>query len=285
MSRVHIRGAVVAAAIGLLAIFLTACGSGDEATGASGQEPAAAAKEYRAFLDAETKKLVFWITWMKNEIEDDEINAESRYASSRVPYGHLKPMAVLLPGLDGRINGSTREGYHRIERALWGAESMKGLTPVAKRLLADTKSLRRQIMAAKLEPLRLANAINRTLAQLSASAVLGKEEPYAHIDLVDVAATVEGARAAFKALKPVLLEAGHTDLAKEIEQHFDKTYRALSDFGVPAWEEEEQPRLSSPGTSMVLYIERSDAEHRWLGKHVDALAEPLTKVPALLAAE
>ena len=107
----------------------------------------------------------------------------------------------------------------------------------------------------------------------------GKEQPNAHIDVADVAANVEGVEAVFKALKPLLL-AEDPELAAAIGARLHDTLMRLRDFGVPA-RDEYQPRVESPGTSFVLYVERSPAEIAWLRRGVDALAALFAEVPDL----
>ena len=55
-----------------------------------------------------------------------------------------------------------------------------------------------------LQAVQIANGANELLGEVSASKITGEEERYSHIDLVDFEANVEGAEAAFDAVKPLL---------------------------------------------------------------------------------
>ncbi len=55
-----------------------------------------------------------------------------------------------------------------------------------------------------LQAVQIANGANELLSEVSASKITGEEERYSHLDLVDFQANVEGSRAAFEAVAPLL---------------------------------------------------------------------------------
>ena len=78
----------------------------------------------------------------------------------------------------------------------------------------------------KLEPAQVGNGANELLGEVSKSKITGEEERYSHIDLLDFQANVEGARAAFDAIRPAL--AGKDpELVTEIERRFGLVDAAL----------------------------------------------------------
>ena len=104
--------------------------------------------------------------------------------------------------------------HHRRPRAL-----ARGLVADVKRLNAKAKDL-------DLQPAQVANGANALLDEVSASKITGEEERYSHTDLVDFEANVDGSRAAFDAVSP-LLEEREPGLAAEISQRFEAVEPAL----------------------------------------------------------
>ena len=137
--------------------------------------------------------------------------AKGLYATARIPYERIEPVAETFGSLDPEIDARENdvpanefEGFHRIEKALWEEEGLKGMAPVAEDLLADVEELAEKVETVELEPEQIANGANELLAEVSASKITGEEERYSHVDLVDFEANVEGSEAAFEAVKPLL---------------------------------------------------------------------------------
>jgi len=142
-----------------------------------------------------------------------------------------------------------------------------GMAPVAEQLLADVKELQRKVSTVELQAVQIANGANELLGEVSASKITGEEERYSHTDLVDFEANVEGAEAAFEAVKPLVVEAD-PELAKQIEGRFADVYAALKPY--------------RRGDGFVPYAQLSEADTRGLAQEIDALAEDLSQTPALI---
>ncbi len=109
---------------------------------------------------------------------------------------------------------------------------------------------------------------------ISASKITGEEERYSHTDLVDFEANVDGSKVAFESVRPILehpprsksgtlgLETTDPILAKEIADHFAD----VAPYG--------------HGADFVPYDKLTEADTRKLARSIDALAEPLSQVPA-----
>lgn len=283
MSRGRSLAATIVAVLALGATSWTGCGS----DGGNSREDAAVAR-YRAYLEERTATLAEWSRELMTEIEAGKLTrAQSRYASSRVPLGQLAPFLALFPDLEASLDAGAGEvppdelsGFHRIERALFANHTTEGLSSVTRRLLGDVEDLGRKVRAAALEQPELAAAIAEVLAGLSASEVRGKEQPNAHIDLVDLSAKIEGADAAFEAIQPAVAEAD-PKLAKEVERGLQSAYRGASNFGIPA-REPDQPREDAPGVTFVLYGERTAAEYKELDRRIKELRALLPEAVAEL---
>jgi iron uptake system component EfeO len=247
------------------------------AKAATDPQTEAAIDEYRAYLEKNTGELVaatepFVTAVLAGEVDE----AKSLYAPARVPYERIEPVAESFGDLDPRIDARANdipadefEGFHRIEKALWVENTTDGMAPVAKQLLADVEELQRKVKTVSLQAVQIANGANELLGEVSASKITGEEERYSHTDLVDFEA-VEGAEAAFEAVEP-LLRSKDPKLAKEIEADFDAVYAALKPY--------------ERGDGFVPYTELSEADTRELAQKIDALAEKLSQVPALIVAE
>jgi iron uptake system component EfeO len=131
--------------------------------------------------------------------------------------------------------------------------------------VADTRELQRLVRTVELEPAQVGNGANELLGEVSKSKITGEEERYSHIDLLDFQANVEGARAAFDAIRPAL--AGRDpDLVTDIERRFGLVDAAL--------------RPHARGAGFVPYTELQKPQVRRLSVVIDALAEPLSLAPA-----
>jgi iron uptake system component EfeO len=232
-----------------------------------------AVDSYRAYLEENTAELVAATEpFVAAVVAGDIAKAKSLYPAARIPYERIEPVAESFGSLDPRIDArendvppSEFEGFHRLEKALWEEESLKGMAPVAEQLLADVEELAEKVKTVELQAVQIANGANELLAEVSASKITGEEERYSHIDLVDFEANVEGSEAAFEAVKP-LLDESDPDLAGEIEADFKMVFNSL------------EPYRTADG--FVSYTELTKADTKKLAVAIDTLAEKLSLVPA-----
>lgn len=231
---------------------------------------------YREYLEENTAELVEATEpFVAAVVAGNIAEAKSLYPAARIPYERIEPVAESFGSLDPRIDArendvpaSEFEGFHRLEKALWEEEGLKGMAPVAEQLLADVEELAEKVKTVELQAVQIANGANELLGEVSASKITGEEERYSHIDLVDFEANVEGSEAAFEAVKP-LLEPENADLAGEIEADFKMVFNSL------------EPYRTEDG--FVLYTELSKADTKKLAVGIDTLAEKLSLVPAAIA--
>jgi iron uptake system component EfeO len=228
---------------------------------------------YRAFLERETASLVTGVAGLQTALASGDVAAARRaYAKARVPYERVEPVAESFGDLDPRIDARANDvpksqwtGFHPIERKLWVENTTKGTAKLAAGLVTDTRELQRLVRTVKLEPAQVGNGANELLGEVSKSKITGEEERYSHIDLLDFDANVEGARAAFDAIRPAL--AGKDpDLVAEIERRFGLVQDAL------------RPHATADG--FVPYTALAKPQVRRLSEVIDALAEPLSQAPA-----
>ena len=248
--------------------------SGD-ATAKTSPETEAAISEYRSYLEQNSADLVAATApFVAAVAAGDVAKAKRLYPAARIPYERIEPVAESFGDLDPRIDARENdvpaaqfEGFHRIEQALWVNETTAGMAPVAKQLLADVEELRRKVKTVELQAVQIANGANELLGEVSAAKITGEEERYSHTDLVDFEANVEGSEAAFEAVKP-LVEDADPKLVGQIEAGFEGVYEALEPY--------------RRGDGFVTYDELNKADTRRLAQEIDALAEDLSQVPALI---
>jgi len=274
----------IAASLALGALLIAGCGGSDDDAGGSRSQTTAdksvAAQEagdrYRQYLANETKLLVDRTkVFAKAVLFGDVEKAKSLYADTRMPYERVEPVAEAFGDLDPSIDGredtvppSGFKGFHRIEKALWQENTTGPVRFVATDLLRDVRRLQGIVYTIALSPAQIANGANELLAEVSASKITGEEERYSHTDLWDFKANVEGAKAAFDAVKPMLVQVDPA-LAKEIDQRFADVDAALEPY--------------KRGNGWVLYGELTEQDKRKLSQSIDALAEPLSQVAAKIA--
>jgi FTR1 family protein len=228
---------------------------------------------YREFLEDQTAALVTGVEALRDALARGDVAAAKRaYAKARVPYERVEPVAESFGDLDPRIDARANDvprsqwtGFHPIERELWVQGTTRGTAKLADGLVADARKLQGLVATVKLEPAQVGNGANELLGEVSKSKITGEEERYSHIDLLDFDANVEGARAAFDAIRPAL--AGKDpDLVAEIERRFGLVDAAL------------RPHATADG--FVPYTALAKPQVRRLSEVIDALAEPLSQAPA-----
>jgi iron uptake system component EfeO len=107
------------------------------------------------------------------------------------------------------------------------------------------------------------------LGEVANSKITGEEDRYSHTDLWDFEANVEGSKAAFDAVKP-LIPADQAALVAEIEAGFVDAVAVLDPY--------------RKGDGFVLYTDLTEQDTTTLAQTIDTLAEPLSQVAAIVVA-
>jgi iron uptake system component EfeO len=210
----------------------------------------------------------------------DDNEARSLYAPTRVHWERIEPVAESFGDLDPRMDlrqadleqGQSWTGWHRIEKDLWPPRSgytaltSKQRAAYGDRLLADTRTLVTRVKRLGFTIDQMGNGAKSLLDEVAKSKVTGEEEAWSHTDLYDFAANVDGARAGFEDLEPILARKDAT-LKDQIEQRFTDLQKVLD-------------RHRSGPHGFVSYTTLSQAQVRQLSDAVNALSEPLSKLTA-----
>ena len=231
----------------------------------------AAVAQYRTFLEAQTAELVTATKAFTDAIDNGDLEqAKALYAPARVAFERIEPVAETFGDLDPKIDareGDVPEkewgGYHYLEKKLWVDGTTDGLSSSTKALNENVATLQNLVKDVELQPGAIANGAVELLNEVSASKITGEEERYSHTDLVDFEANVQGSKAAFDAVKPILEQKNPT-LAADIEAKFAAVDAALAPY--------------KTGTTFVAYTALTNDDTKVLAQAIDALAEPLSKV-------
>ena len=177
-------------------------------------------------------------------------------------FGDLDPK---IDAREGDVPKKDWGGYHYIEKKLWIDGTTDGLSVVHGRpQRATSQTLQNLVKDVELQPAGVANGAVELLNEVSKSKITGEEERYSRTDLVDFEANVQGAEAAYDAVKPIL-EKKDPELVTELDAKFAAVYAAL------------QPYKTGT-TTYVAYTDLTKADTKALSQAIDSLAEPLSKV-------
>lgn len=235
----------------------------------------AAISTYRTYLEGQTAELVTGTQAFVAAVQQGDVDkAKSLYAATRAPYERIEPVAESFGDLDPAIDAREGDvpdgewtGFHKIEQALWVHNSLDGMAPIATKLLSDVQQLDRLVKTVKLEPATIANGALALLDEVSATKVQGEEERYSRTDLDDIQANVDGSKAAFAAVAPLLPKS-----AAATEQLIGERFAAVQAILDP---------LRTP-TGFVSYDSLTPDQTRAIAEAVNALAEPLSEIPKQL---
>jgi iron uptake system component EfeO len=238
---------------------------------------APAAASYQRYVQSQTGAFVEKTReFVAAVLARDVARAKALYPVARTYWERIEPVAATFGGLDPKIDGREevieegREftGFHRIEKDLWTTGDITGDGPIADRLMADVTQLAARANAEKLSVLKLASGAKELLDEVATRKITGEEERYSHTDLWDFSANVEGSKAAIAALRPALVQRA-ADLVKQLDAEFANVDAALG--------------KHRAGDGWKLHTQLSKAELKELSDAVNAVAEPISRVAAVVA--
>lgn len=236
---------------------------------------------YRTYVGSEAQSLVDTTAAFTAAVKAGDLDqAKSLYPAARIHYERIEPIAEsfgdLDPLIDMRVDDANAAtpfvGFHKLEQDLWEKKDITASGPTADALLENVKKLQSEIPNLEITPVIMGNGAKSLLDEVAKSKVTGEEERYSRIDLVDFEANVEGARSAYTALRPVLVERNAT-LVSTLDTRFSTLLSQLSnhishqgDAGYIA------------GSPFVSYDSLSQAEVTALSNEVTNISEPLGQI-------
>ncbi|GAB3170983.1 iron uptake system component EfeO [Micromonospora palomenae] len=251
--------------------------SGTAATVAPDAALAQATASYQRYVASQTGALLTRTEEFVAAVKAGDVaKAKALYPVARTYWERIEPVAEIFGDLDPKIDGREEvieegmefTGFHRIEKDLWQSGDISKDGPIADRLLADVKEIVAKANAEKLNPLQLANGAKELLDEVASGKITGEEDRYSHTDLWDFNANLEGSKAAIAALRPAL-EQRSPELVTQLDTEFANVEKALG-----------QHRA---GDGWKLHTELSKDQLKELSDSINALAEPISKVAAVVA--
>ena len=254
----------------------------------------AAVASYTAYVKTQAAELVPAVEeFVAAYVAGEDDKAKSLFPLVRVSYERIEPTASqfgdLDPAIDYRKPGAEAEGleftgFHRIEMDLWldaartnypdeTIESLDtaGREAVGAKLVEDVTELYDEVHSDDFA-LSISDITNGAIGLLDEVAapdgkLPGEENEFAHTDLYDFYANVEGAEVAYLAVRDIALASGAD--GEKLVGDLDDEFAAMKDL------------LLSYGNyddGFVFYDTVSQEERNELGAQLNALSEPLAKL-------
>ena len=212
--------------------------------------------------------------------KDDE--ARALYAPARVHWERIETVAESFGDLDPKMDareadlepGQKWTGWHRIEKDLWPQDATD-YTPLTTKqraffaddLMSNTEVLERRIEGLTFTVDQIANGSRGLLEEVANGKITGEEEIWSHTDLWDFQANVDGARVGFEGLEPII-EQKNPQFARTVSERFAALQELLD--------------AQRDGDGFVSYEQLSPDEVKQLANAVNALAEPLSQLTAVV---
>ncbi|MFG1873564.1 iron uptake system protein EfeO [Sphaerisporangium sp. NPDC049003] len=238
---------------------------------------AKATTDYQRYVKSQSETLLVKTQEFVDAVKAGDIDkAKALFPIARTYWERIEPVAEsfgdLDPAIDARegdlAKGEEWTGFHKIEKDLWVTKDISKDGPIADKLMADVKEIVARSITEKVAPLKLASGAKELLDEVATGKITGEEDRYSHTDLWDFAANLEGSQAAVSALRPVLDERA-PDLAKTLDEKFAAAEDTLV--------------KHRSGDGWKLHTELSKADLKELSDAINALAEPISKVAAVVA--
>ncbi|OKI87643.1 iron uptake system protein EfeO [Micromonospora sp. CB01531] len=236
-----------------------------------------ATASYQRYVNSQTAALLAKTEEFAAAVKANDVaKAKALYPVARTYFERIEPVAESFGDLDPKIDGREEvieegmawTGYHRLEKDLWTGGDISKDGPIADQLVTDVKALVTKANAEKLTPLQLANGAKGLLDEVASGKITGEEERYSHTDLWDFSANLEGSKAAIAALRPAL-EQRSPDLVNQLDTEFANVESTLG--------------KHRAGDGWRFHTQLSKAELKELSDSINALAEPVSKVAAVVA--
>ncbi|UOQ58658.1 EfeM/EfeO family lipoprotein [Leucobacter allii] len=287
---------MIGAGVGRAAFTVTG-----DAVETSPEEDAVVA-QYVGYVKSQTEELLPQVqAFVDAYAAGDDAEAKRLFPLARINYERIEPTAEQFGDLDPKIDyrkpGADEEGleftgFHRIEMDLWNAEAVADgeytgdpdLTPLTPeeraelgaRLVADVTELKEQVAdpGFTLTLADITEGAKGLLDEIAApdGKLPGEENEFAHTDLYDFTANVEGAQVAVDTVRDLAVANGSADLVDELDQRFDDMFALLATYG-------------DYEGGFVSYDTVGQPERNELAAKLSALSEPLSTLTAAVVTD
>nr|BAE87076.1 alginate-binding protein [Sphingomonas sp. A1] len=236
--------------------------------------------DYKIYVSENLQTLVRDTREFTNAVKAGDVaKAKKLFASTRMSYERIEPIAELFSDLDASIDSRADDhekaekdpaffGFHRIEYGLFAQNSAKGLAPVADKLMADVLELQKRIRGLTFPPEKVVGGAAVLMEEVAATKISGEEDRYSHTDLWDFQANFEGAKKIVDLFRPLVVKDNRA-FADKVDANFDTVFKTLAKY-----------RTADGG--FELYGKLSERDRKVLAGRVNTLAEDLSKMRGLL---
>ena len=251
----------------------------DAAKGAAVLSLGDAITAYKAYVTKETADLVAGTKAFTDAVKAGDIEkAKSLYAPARQHYERIEPIAELFSDLDGSIDAREDDfeqkaadpkftGFHRLEKALFGDNTTKGMEKYATQLNGEVLELQKRISELAFPPSKVVGGAAGLIEEVAASKISGEEDRYSHTDLWDFQANVDGAQKIVDLLRPQL-QKENSELLAKVDANFKKVDTILAKYRTK--------------DGFETYDKLTDADRNALKGPITALAEDLSLLRGVL---
>jgi iron uptake system component EfeO len=211
------------------------------------------AQEYATYADTQVTAMVHGVVALQRAVDSGDLAAARKaYAEARPYYERIESDVdgFVLPGFKPTDNRGNLDylidmrasnldpavgwhGFHAVERDLFARHAITASTKkLAAELTRNVKKLDIVVKRLSYKPEDLANGAASLLEEVQSNKITGEEERYSHIDLVDFAGNLEGAKEAFAYLEPGLKKID-AQMTAQIDHRFDQTDALLDTYRDP----------------------------------------------------
>ncbi|WP_433225060.1 iron uptake system protein EfeO [Microtetraspora malaysiensis] len=236
-----------------------------------------ATASYKRYIKTQSETLLTKTQEFVDAVKAGDIDkAKQLYPVARTYWERIEPVAEIFgdldPAIDARENdvekGEEWTGFHRLEKDLWVKKDVSKDGPIADKLMADIKTIVEKANEATISPLLLGNGAKGLLDEVATGKITGEENRYAHTDLWDFDANLEGSKAAVQALRPVLEERDPA-LVKTLDEKFAAAEAALE--------------AHRSGDGWKLHTDLSKDDLKKLSDVINALSEPISRIASTVS--
>lgn len=235
--------------------------------------------DYKAYVTEETAELVKGTKAFTDAVKAGDIEkAKALYAPTRQHYERIEPIAELFSDLDGSIDAREDDyekkaddpkftGFHRLEKALFGDNAVKGMDTYADQLYTDVQDLQKRISELAFPPSKVVGGAAGLIEEVAATKISGEEDRYSHTDLWDFQANVDGAQKIVNLLRPQL-QKNNAELLGKVDANFKKVDTILAKYRTK--------------DGYQTYDKLTDADRNALKGPITTLAEDLAQLRGVL---
>jgi iron uptake system component EfeO len=188
---------------------------GDQGPPAGNAVVEAGATAYRRYVEGEVSTLRAKTTKFTDAVRAGNVaRAKELYAPSRESWARIGSIAGLVAGIDSAVDGQVDDfagptdprftGWHRLEYLLWVRNSTTGGRPFADQLDRDLVTLETTLAGAPITARAVTVGAGELIGEVGRRKLAGAEDRYSHTDIWDVAANIDGCRAALLVFEPAL---------------------------------------------------------------------------------